>query len=119
MPAVDVLFAGVPVRDFQAARTWYSTFFGKPPDVVAHEREVMWRCADSAWLYIVHDPRRAGNALVALLVADLDAAVAEIAERGITGGPAIPEGDGARKVSFTDPDGNDVSLIEVSTESST
>jgi predicted enzyme related to lactoylglutathione lyase len=53
--------------------------------------------------------------LVALLVADLDAAVAELAGRGITGGPAVPQGDGARKVSFTDPDGNEISLIHVST----
>ncbi len=115
MPAVDVVFAGVPVRDFDAAHTWYSTFFGRPPDVMAHEREVMWRCADPAWLYVVHDEPRAGNALVALLVADLDAAVAEIAERGITGGQATREGDSARKVSFTDPDGNEISLITVST----
>jgi predicted enzyme related to lactoylglutathione lyase len=115
MPAVDVLFAGMPVRDFATARTWYSTFFGRPPDVVAHEHEVMWRCAEPAWLYVVHDTPHAGNALVALLVADLDAAVAEIAERGITGGPPVPQGDTARKISFTDPDGNQVSLIEVST----
>jgi predicted enzyme related to lactoylglutathione lyase len=115
MPAVDVLFAGVPVRDFEAARTWYATFFGRPPDVVAHEREVMWRCTEPAWLYVVHDEARAGNALVALLVADIDAAVAEIAERGIRGGKAVPQGDTARKTSFSDPDGNDISLIEVST----
>jgi predicted enzyme related to lactoylglutathione lyase len=113
MPAVDVLFAGVPVRDFAAALTWYSTFFDGEPDVVAHESEVMWRCAEPAWLYIVQDEQRAGNALVALMVADLDGAVADLAERGIEGGQAHPEGDGARKATFTDPDGNEVSLIAV------
>ena len=113
MPAFDVLFAGVPVGDFAPARAWYSAFFGRPPDVVAHEREVMWRCSDPAWLYIVHDRARAGNAVVALLVADLDAAIAELAERGITGGRAVPEGDNARKASFIDPDGNEISLIDV------
>ena len=46
---------------------------------------------------------------------DLDAAVADLGRRGIEGGPAHPEGDGARKASFTDPDGNEVSLIAVST----
>ena len=115
MPAFDALFAGVPVGDFDAAHAWYSTFFGRPPDVVPHEREVMWRCADPAWLYVVEDEPRAGHAIVALMVADLDAAVAELAERGITGGPAVPQGDGARKVSFTDSDGNEISLIHVST----
>ena len=113
MPAVDVLFAGVPVRDFAAALTWYSTFFDREPDVVAHESEVMWRCAEPAWLYIVQDEQRAGNALVALMVADLDGAVADLARRGIGGGPPHPEGDGARKATFIDPDGNEVSLIAV------
>jgi catechol 2,3-dioxygenase-like lactoylglutathione lyase family enzyme len=113
MPDVDTLFSGVPVRDFAAARAWYTTFFDREPDVVPHEREVMWRCAEPAWLYVVQDEPRAGNALVALMVADLDTTVAELARRGIEGGPAHPEGDGARKATFTDPDGNEVSLIEV------
>jgi predicted enzyme related to lactoylglutathione lyase len=113
MPTVDTLFAGVPVRDFAAARAWYSTFFDREPDVVAHEHEVMWQCAEPAWLYIVQDEPRAGNAIVALMVADLDGAVADLARRGIEGGPAHPEGDGARKASFSDPDGNEVSLIAV------
>ena len=113
MPSVDLLFAGVPVRDFTAARTWYSTFFDREPDVVAHQHEVMWQCAGSAWLYVVRDAARAGRAIVALMVADLDAAVADLARRGIAGGPVHPEGDGARKASFTDPDGNEVSLIDV------
>jgi predicted enzyme related to lactoylglutathione lyase len=113
MPAVDALFAGVPVRDFATALTWYSTFFDREPDVVAHEHEVMWRCAEPAWLYIVQDEARAGHAIVALMVADLDGAVADLARRGIEGGPVHPEGDGARKASFIDPDGNEVSLIDV------
>ena len=111
MPNVDALFSGVPVRDFAAARAWYTTFFDREPDVVAHENEVMWRCAEPAWLYVVRDAARAGHAVVALMVADLDAAVADLAGRGITGGPVHPEGDGARKASFNDTDGNEVSLI--------
>jgi predicted enzyme related to lactoylglutathione lyase len=112
MPTVDVLFAGVPVHEFAPACAWYTTFFDREPDVVPHEHEVMWRCAESAWLYVERDVARAGHAVVALMVADLDAAVADLARRGIEGGPAHPEGDGARKASFTDPDGNEVSLIE-------
>ena len=115
MPDVDALFSGVPVRDFTAARAWYTTFFDREPDVVPHEHEVMWRGAESAWLYVVQDVARAGHAVVALMVADLDAAVADLGRRGIEGGPAHPEVDGARKASFTDPDGNEVSLIAVST----
>ena len=115
MPDVDALFSGVPVRDFTAARAWYTTFFDREPDVVPHEHEVMWRCAEPAWLYVVQDAARAGHAIVALMVADLDAAVAALDPAAGEVGPAHPEGDGARKASFTDPDGNEVSLIAVST----
>jgi hypothetical protein len=39
--------------------------------------------------------------------------VADLAARGITGGPAEIVGDAARKVTFTDAEGNAISLIEV------
>jgi hypothetical protein len=29
---VDVLFAGIPVSDFDAARTWYERFFTRHAD---------------------------------------------------------------------------------------
>jgi predicted enzyme related to lactoylglutathione lyase len=48
-----------------------------------------------------------------LCVADLDLAVAAIAARGITGGPAEIIGDAGRKATFTDAEGNAVSFIEV------
>jgi predicted enzyme related to lactoylglutathione lyase len=110
---MDVLFAGVPVRDFDLSCDWFGRLFGRPADVVAHDHEVMWRVADGGWLYIVRDPDRAGRSLVAVAVADLDAAVAELTDHGLHPGPIEPEGDGARKSKLKDPDGNLVALIEV------
>ena len=114
MPSVDVLFAGVPVREFAPARTWYTTFFGRQPDVVPHEHEVMWQCAESAWLYVVQDVARAGHAIVALMVADLDAAVADLGGRGIRAARPTRRATAPGRPAFTDPDGNEVSLIDVS-----
>ena len=110
---MEVLFAGVRVRDLEVASDWYGRLFGRPADIVPNDDEVMWRCADAAWLYVLRDEKRAGHAVVTLCVADLDQAVAGIAARGITGGPAEIVGDGARKVTFTDADGNTISFIEV------
>jgi predicted enzyme related to lactoylglutathione lyase len=110
---MEVLFAGVPVRDFPAAVDWYSRFFGKPADVVAHEREVLWRVTEAGWLYVVEDAERAGSSLVAFVVADLDAAVAELDDRDLRSGPISREGDAGRKATLADPDGNSISLIEV------
>ena len=117
MTDVEVLFAAVTVADLDRAVAWYARLFGRPADIVPNDNEVMWRLADAAWLYVVRDEKRAGHALVTLCVADLDQAVADIAARGITGRLAQIIGDACRKATFTDAEGNTVSLIEVLADS--
>jgi predicted enzyme related to lactoylglutathione lyase len=119
MTDVDIMFAGVAVADFGAAAAWYGQLFGRPADIIVNDHEVMWRFADAAWLYVVADPGRAGRALVALCVADLDKAVAEIGGRGIASGPIEIIGTAGRKAPFTDADGNVVSFMEVTASGST
>jgi predicted enzyme related to lactoylglutathione lyase len=113
MTDIEVLFAAVTVADLDAAVAWYARLFGRPADIVPNDNEVMWRLADAAWLYVVRDEERAGHALVTLCVADLDQAVADIAARGIAGGPVEIIGDAGRKATFTDAEGNALSFIEV------
>ena len=113
MTSIEVLFAGVQVTDLDGAVAWYARLFGRPADIVPNDNEVMWRLADPAWLYVLRDAKRAGHAVVTVCVADLDQAVAGIAARGITGGPAEIIGDAGRKVTYTDADGNGISFIEV------
>jgi predicted enzyme related to lactoylglutathione lyase len=110
---MDELFAGVAVADFPRAAEWYGRLFGRDADVVAHDREVMWRVTGTGWLYVVEDAGRAGRGLVAIAVPDLDEAVADLRARGIGSGPITPEGDAARKSVATDPEGNSVAFIEV------
>ena len=81
---MEVLLSGVPVADFTSAIRWYERFLGRPADVVVKGDEVMWRIAPTGWLYVFEDSKRAGNALVSVSVSDLDGAVREISERGIT-----------------------------------
>ncbi len=113
--AVDVLFVGVPVTALSTALPWYEALFGRQPDIVPHDREVMWRVVDNGWLYVVEDAPRAGHALVALSVADLDGEVAELGRRGLQPDSVEQVGDAARKAIFTDPDGNSVEMLEVTT----
>jgi len=80
---VEVAFTGVAVSDLAAGLDFFERLFGKPPDVLVNDNEVMWRVNEAAWLYAVVDPARAGRALAALSVADLDAALAELAARGL------------------------------------
>jgi predicted enzyme related to lactoylglutathione lyase len=110
---VAVLFAGVTVADLDVALAWYADLFGRVPDMPVDESESMWRCSDSAWLYVVRDTERAGSSIVTICVPDLDAAMDEIAARGISRVPVEQVTADARKAAYTDPDGNRVALIEV------
>ncbi len=110
---MEVLFAGVRVRDLHAAAGWYGRLFGRVADIVPNETEVMWRVADGGWLYVVQDTDRAGMSLVTIAVTDLHGAVTELAAREITMGGIEPVGDAGRKATSEDPDGNTIALIEV------
>ncbi|MGH9018149.1 MAG: VOC family protein [Acidimicrobiales bacterium] len=109
----DVLFAGVATTDLPRALPWYAALLGRPADIVVHDGEVMWKVADAGWLNLFADGAMAGGAVVTVAVPDLDAALAEIAGRGLAR-PAVETIPGARrKAPFVDADGNTITLIEV------
>jgi len=110
---MHLLFAGLAVADFARALDWYVRFFGRDPDVVVHDREVMWRVAGSGWLYVIEDAARAGRGLVAISVSGLVEEVVRLAAQGITGGDMCPEGDAAHEALVTDPEGNSIALVDI------
>lgn len=110
---MEVLFAGVRVRELGPATEWYGRLFGRPADVVPNDQEMMWRVTDGGWLYVIEEPDRAGSSLVTIAVNDLDAAVAEMAARNVAIGSIEPVGEAGRKATTEDPDGNSLALIEV------
>jgi hypothetical protein len=100
------VFAGIPVTDRDVAVGWYELLTGRPPDLIPNEIEAAWRFTDTGWIYVVVDPDRAGSALNTLLVDDLDALLAGLAERGVVVAPVEIIGDGVRRTTVVDPDGN-------------
>jgi hypothetical protein len=113
MTTVTVLFAGVAVVDLGSAVAWYARLFNRPPDVPINDNEVMWRCADPAWIYVIADRERAGRSIAALCVEDLERTVAEFERRGIACGPIEIVGNAGRKSVVRDPDGNTLNFIQV------
>ncbi|MEY9871515.1 catechol 2,3-dioxygenase-like lactoylglutathione lyase family enzyme [Streptacidiphilus sp. MAP12-33] len=102
------LFAGVYVGDLAAATAWYTAVLGDGPAFRPNEVEAVWELAAHRYLYVRRNPAHAGHAVQTVLVGDLDARVAAIAERGVE--PALREDypNGARKVVYRDPDGNEL-----------
>ena len=110
--AVTHVFAGIPVADRDSAVSWYERLVGRPPDLVPNDDEAAWRLTETGWMYVVADPGRAGSALSTLLVDDLDAFLAGLAERGITAGPVETMGNAVRHTVVTDPDGNRLQIAQ-------
>jgi len=102
------LFAGIAVSDYQAARAWYERLLGCPPSFFPHDTEAVWELAEHRSVYIVERPERAGQALHTVIVDDLDTLVAEIAERGLEPANREVYGNGVRKITYVDPDGNEI-----------
>lgn len=101
------LFAGLRVRDFGAARPWYERLLGDPT-FFPHATEAVWTIAEDRSIYVVEHPVGAGNSVVTVLVDDLDAHVAAIADRGLEPDEQLTYSSGVRKVLYRDPDGNEV-----------
>lgn len=105
------------MTDLEAAIVWYEQLFGRSPDIVPNENEVMWQVTESGWLYVIRDAERAGETIVTISVADLQQLVAELSARGVDAGLVEPVGQAGWKATIVDNDGNTVILIEVSSAS--
>jgi catechol 2,3-dioxygenase-like lactoylglutathione lyase family enzyme len=116
---VPEVFAGLPVADHAAARPWYERLFGGPPFMRPHDTESVWRLEEHAWVYVVQDADRAGRGLLTVLVDDLDAQVAGLAERGLTTDPIETMGNGVRTAEIRDPDGNLIKFVQPPEEEAT
>lgn len=102
------LFAGLRVRDFEAARAWYERLLG-PPSFFPHDTEAVWTLAPDRSVYVVEHADGAGSSVVTIFVDDLDARIREIANRGQEApDELVTYANGVRKAVYRDPDGNEV-----------
>ena len=102
-----------PVRDLDAAKAIQTALLGTGP----HTDEPYYVGFDVGGVEIGLDPHGHQKGLTApvpyFLVADLDAAVAEVLEAGATlAGEPQSVGGGTRIATVTDPDGNRLGLIQ-------
>ena len=101
------LFAGLRVRDFQAARPWYERLLGEPT-FFPHATEAVWTLAEDRSVYVVEHAAGAGNSVVTIFLDDLDAHVAVLTARGLEPDAEETYSSGARKAIYRDPDGNEL-----------
>lgn len=102
------MFAGIPVTDYAAARKWYEQLLGCPPTFLPHDTEAVWELAEHRYVYIVQQPEHAGHARHTLFVDNLDALVAQVADRGLDPLQRETYPNGVCKITYRDPDGNEI-----------
>jgi predicted enzyme related to lactoylglutathione lyase len=101
------LFAGIPVSDLRVALEWYERLFGSPPSFRPNDAEAVWELGEHRFVFVEQRPEHAGHARHLLFVDDLDALIAEVAERGITPTQRETYANGVRKAAYRDADGNE------------
>lgn len=104
------LFAGIPVKEFSLALSWYERLFGAAPTFYPHDTEAVWELAEHQYVYIAQRPGHTGHAIVMHMVSDLDSLVAAITERGIEYEREEYFPNDICKVTYTDPDGNELAF---------
>ena len=104
------LFAGISVSDLDRSVAWYGQLLGSEPSFLPNDVEAVWEVAEHRHLYVEVRPQHAGHALTTLFVDDLEERVTAIAERGLEPAQRETYDNGVRKVTYRDPDGNEVGL---------
>lgn len=100
------LFAGISVKDLAAAQEWYERLLGSPPAFFPNDKEAVWEIAEHRYVFIELQPEHAGHARHLVFVDDLDARVAQVADRGLEPAKRETYDNGVSKVTYQDPDGN-------------
>ena len=101
------------VADRDRAAAFYAVVFGRPADLWPNDREAMWLLTGGGSLYLLADPARAGHGTAAVAVDDLAATVDALVGRALEVGPIEPVGEAGHKAVVTDPDGNELSLLQL------
>ena len=103
------LFAGdLGERLRPSPSTWYERLLGSEPSFLPNDVEAVWEVGEHRYVYIELRPAHAGHALHTLFVDDLDERVQGIADRGIEPAERETYENGVRKVTYRDPDGNEI-----------
>jgi hypothetical protein len=85
---------------------WYEQLFGSPPSFFPNETEAVWELAERRSIFIEQRPEHAGHDRHLIFVDDLDALVAQVAERGLAPVDRETYPNGVSKVTYRDPEGN-------------
>lgn len=71
--------AGISVKEFEPAVTWYRSLIGRPPDILPMENVAGWQFPGGGWVEIFQDEIRAGSSTVIFAVESIETQLEELA----------------------------------------
>ena len=96
------------MSDYGRATAWYERLLGSGPSFLPNDIEAVWELAEHRYVVIEVRPDHVGHAKHTIFVDDLDARVQGIADRGIEPAERETYSNGVGKVTYRDPDGNEI-----------
>jgi hypothetical protein len=104
------LFAGFSVTDFDRAVAWHHRLWGDVEAFQPHDTELVWTLGEGRYVYVELQPEGAGGAQMTVFVDDYDGFVRAAAARGVEPDSEENYGNGVRKATYRDPDGNEIGI---------
>jgi hypothetical protein len=104
------IYGVVSVSNMQQSRGWYTSLFGREPDLSPMPEVHEWYVGNGG-LQVVDDPRRSGQSMLTIIVDDLERIRVDLQARKLTLG-ASSGGDFATVAQISDPDGNQITFAQ-------
>lgn len=108
---VQGIYAAALVKDFDAAVSWYAAFMGRAADDTPFPGMAQWRNMGAAGLQVWQDDKRAGHAIMTIVVPDLAREKRRLADLGLQVENEA-SGDFGAVAQLFDPEGNQINLSE-------
>jgi predicted enzyme related to lactoylglutathione lyase len=109
--SIDNALASVPVKNLQAAVTWYEQVLERPADSRPMPEVAEWKFPRGGWLQVYELAERAGRGSFTLAVSDIDKIIARAQKLGIdtsqkSSSPKV------KTLMIMDPDGNHIAFAQ-------
>lgn len=108
---IDKVYGVICTADLASAKEWYTSLFGRAPDLTPMAEVHEWYYGDAAGVQLLDDAARAGQSRLTLIVDDLEGARAGLGARGLALGKASGS-DFATVAQIEDRDGNVITFAQ-------
>lgn len=108
---VNTIFATIHCANLEHSTAWYARLFDRDPDTAPMDGLKEWHLGDITGLQLVEDHHRAGHGTATLGVTGIEGFAKRMASAGLPMSD-IEQGDLARILTLSDPDGNRIVLAE-------